>query len=81
MSPRLGDLWADGDFGTRCGLRGCLLGTGSALEPFGGDVMCVGCRSNGELFRVEGVELPESDATLKRRELRGIRDRESRFVA
>lgn len=74
MSLRLGDLCAEDDFAGLCGLRACLLGTGSALYPFGGDVMWVKCLSSAELFLVEGVELPESDATLRRRELIGIRD-------
>ena len=73
MSFRLGDLRVDGDCGPR-GLFGCFLGTGNALEPFGGEVMCVECLSSAELFLVEGVELPESELRLRRRELRGMRD-------
>lgn len=47
---------------------------GNALNPFGGDITCVAFLPSAEFVLVEGVELPESEFRLKRRELRGIRD-------
>ncbi len=42
---------------------------------------CVGfLLSRAELVLVEGVEFPESEVMLRRLELRGIRDWESRLV-
>ena len=48
------------------------------MLPFFTAVNCVGCLSRAELVRVDGLELPESEVILNRRELMGMRDCESR---
>lgn len=59
------------------GLRGFTADLGIALPLFT-VANCVECLSSAELVRVDGLELPESEVVLKRRELIGMRDCESR---
>ena len=59
------------------GLRGFAADLGIA-PPLFTVAYCVECLSSAELVRVDGLELPESEVVLKRRELMGMRDWESR---
>lgn len=77
-SPCLGEfrdeLGRDGGIG----LIGFWPGLGMPLNPLGGRT-CPECLSKAELVRVEGGELAESEFWLRRRELIGMRDCESRL--
>ena len=77
-SPCLGEFRVELGRDTRIGLMGFWPGFGIALNPFG-DTTCPECLSKAELVRVEGVEFPESEFWLRRRELIGMRDCESRL--
>ena len=76
-SPRRGE-WRDvAGLAVRIGLRAFAVGFGIAAPLFTA-VNCADCLSSAEFVRVDGLELPESEAVLKRRELMGMRDCESR---
>ena len=63
----------------RLGLRGGLVALGRALVPLVGGMTWLDRRSIAEFARVDGAELPESEFTLSRRVLSGIRDWEFLF--
>lgn len=78
-SPRLGELRDECGFEVVTGLRVFCAGFGIAVGPFLLGMLYPGFRPSAELFLVEGDELPESELRLRRRELTGIRDCESRL--
>lgn len=80
-SPRRGESRDDFGLELRTGLRLFWLGLGiDVVDPcLDNPLTCPGFRPMAELARVDGVELPESEFRLGRRELTGMRDCESRL--
>lgn len=80
-SLRLGEFRDDCCLVFRLGLRDFWLGLGKAVVPFLGGKTKPVFLPIAELFLVDGAELLESELRLKRRELTGILDCESRLNA